>query len=162
MDFLPPEPQVAKDLAALLVLLADKGTPKYLAELKSATDKYIESKDSLTSKIQELAQKEADLNDGLAKLWADRQESDLRSGTLSLSEDNLKLSKADAEAGKAANKAEAGRLADAWTELKAKEAAITQSHATQMANFVEWEKNLKADIERHNKKVKALKELTYD
>lgn len=162
MDFLPPEPQVAKDLAALLVLLADKGTPKYLAELKSATDKYVESKDSLTSKIQELAQKEADLNDGLAKLWADRQEADLRSGTLSLSEDKLKLAKADAEAGKAANKAEADRLADAWTELKAKEAAITQSHATQMANFVEWEKNLKADIERHNKKVKALKELTYD
>lgn len=162
MEFLPPEPQVAKDLSALLSLLADKGVPKYLAELKSATDKYIESKESLNSKIEELTTKEADLAAGLAKLWADRQDTDARAFSVSQEEDAVRSNQKVVDAGRAANKAEADRLADAWTELKAKEAAITQAHATQMANFVEWEKNLKADIERHNKKVKALKELTYD
>lgn len=162
MEFLPPEPQVAKDLSALLSLLADKGVPKYLAELKSATDKYIESKESLNSKIEELTTKETSLSAGLAKLWEDRQEADIKAATIAQVEEKQKANAESLAQAKDQNQLTLTKIADAWTELKAKEASITQAHATQMANFVEWEKNLKADIERHNKKVKALKELTYD
>lgn len=161
MDFLPPEPQVAEDLSDLLKILADKGAKEYLQQLKAASEDYVKRAGEFHSKITELSSKEYEL-----QVKAKIQESTdasikMRNADLVKAEqdfhdreDELKRAEKDLS-----EKFEQYRLG--LQKLDHDKRHLAQNHNAQMANLVEWERNLKADMERHSDKVKALKELTY-
>lgn len=160
--YLPPHPKAVEDLLSLLSIVTNpKAVSEYTKGLLEAAKAYTEASKGFVDKDSELKQRES-------QAIADLQRLATLESTLALREKEIERQ----EAQSADQAAKAYRLKQEYEEYsKAVEAAkaklahdranFEQTSKSTTANLIEWERNLKNDLEAHHTKVKALKELIH-
>lgn len=159
-SYLPPHPKSVEDLLSLLAVVTNpREVEKYTDGLLKAASEYREASSSFKDRDSELKASEDAVNAEFARYSAriaalsvreqevQRQEIVIQDKLARVLEMETKLDDAKSA------------LATQSDKLAHDKANFEQNRIATTANLIEWEANLKKDLDAHQHKVKALKEL---